>query len=342
MAHRSTFPWRGSKEPEEDSSPMLTYVSDPQIKLEPGCENDVAVLSSAYFDDSDIGYELSTCEGKENSYDSMSSDSSDNDENENSQTSVVKIEEADTLFEIAQTVRKSRGVKRKAQQHSRATMLSSNYHNIVKRVPGKRTDLVAAWVGTFPRLSEILDNVPLSLGRDLEPSIFSQLPYKIKHYLPRGTRQDTIDVQTATVYTDGTTTCTIIHTPSNDVYIPLNDLRTSQMPIRITRCYHLLTSLAIGYTALKLREKICEPNIPSTYKYTKSRTPLLSLALLLYLASPCKQDCAATQGHCKIPWCWTLRCTINPTMFADVLELLQKRGILGTIENSQKRARGNE
>lgn len=330
MTHYFVNPWKSHEEHEqheqEDSSPMLTYThddDDPPIKAEP----DMIIMTASY--DNDSSSLSSIVDRDDYSEDSMSINS--HNDNENLQSPVVKIEAADALVEIVQTVRRTQANKRKKPRRVKPTSHSLSYFNVLKRVPGKRNDLITAWVNTFPRLYEILDDVPLNIGRDLDPSIFERLPCKSKnYYLPRGTRRDTIDVQSATVYTDGTTACTVVRTTSGEIYVPLNDVRTAQMPIRISRCYHLLATLAIGHTTLKIREKICEPNIPITYQYANSRTPLLSLSLLVYLASPCIQGCTSTRGHCKIPWCWTLRCTINPTMFANVIELLKKRGILCT------------
>lgn len=216
-----------------------------------------------------------------------------------------------------------------AKRYHCGKLLSTDHQNTVKRVPGERDELLAGWRKVFPVLTELMSYIPLDFSTTYELPKMAFAECNREKKLKRGTAEDTIDAHTLDVYSDGVNTCTIVTTESGHLYVPLNDLRTSLMPMGTTRCQHLLTNRSIGHLLIGNCKKINKgDSVPETYQHTTSRTPLLSLSLLLYLASPCASNCTASGNKkCEVPWCWTLRSTIDPRIFVSVFELLMSYNI---------------
>jgi hypothetical protein len=192
--------------------------------------------------------------------------------------------------------------------------------NSTKRLNGDHREIQGVWDTALQEIESLLDTS--SLGSDLDEKLFEPVATNIRRY--RGTRQDTISVANLKTVSNGELTLTIVQSSSGQLYVPLNDFRRrTAMPLRINKCYRLLESLDIAHVAL---HKFNIAGMSSNYAVSSSRTPLISSNIIAYLARPCTSNCTKMRKRCPVPWCWTLRATIDAPIFRDAVVLLASEG----------------
>jgi hypothetical protein len=192
--------------------------------------------------------------------------------------------------------------------------------NSAKRLNGDHREIQGVWDSALQEIASLVD--ASSLRSDLAEELFEPVAKGIRRY--RGTRQDTISVASLKTVSNGEITLTIVQSKTGRLYVPLNDFRRrTAMPLRINKCYRLLESLDIAHVAL---HKFNIDSSSDDYTVSASRTPLISSDIIAYLAKPCTSNCAERRKRCPVPWCWTLRATIDAPIFRDAVVLLASEG----------------
>jgi hypothetical protein len=208
--------------------------------------------------------------------------------------------------------------------------------NEMKCVPGNPVQIQENWRVVLCALSERYNMVDAVLF----PLLFLPPPARGSAKGHRGTHKDSIEVASAKIITNGDRACSLIVAKNGQMYVPLNDFREiGYMPMRIDKCYHLVASNQIAYLALSRLVFEIPSVLPSGYFHSMSRTPLLSTSIILYLAKMCQSSCTGTaknhgtsKKRCNVPWCWTLRSTINPKIFQEIFELLHNDGVFPDVQ----------